>query len=30
MVSAAGDFVYEKFSDINVIIQPFAIFHRQV
>ena len=26
MVSAAGDFVYAKFSEINVIIRPSAIF----
>ena len=26
MVSAAGDFVYAKFSEINVIIRPSFIF----
>ena len=30
MVSAAGDFVYAKFSEINVIIQPACYFYRQV
>ena len=26
MVSVAGDFVYAKFSEVNVIIRPAAIF----
>ena len=30
VVSAAGDFVYVKFSEINVIIRPSYYFHRQV
>ena len=30
MVSAAGDFVYTKFSEINVIIRPSCYFYRQV
>ena len=29
MVSAAGDFVYAKFSEINVIIRPSCYFHRE-
>ena len=30
VVSAAGDFVYVKFSEINVIIRPSCYFYRQV
>ena len=30
VVSAAGDFVYAKFSEINVIIRPSCYFYRQV
>ena len=30
MVSAAGDFVYAKFCEINVIIGPSCYFYRQV
>ena len=30
VVSAAGDFVYAKFSEINVVIRPSRYFHRQV
>ena len=30
VVSAAGDFVYAKFSEINIIIWPSSYFHRQV
>ena len=30
VVSATGDFVYAKFSEINVIIRPSCYFHRQV
>ena len=30
MVSAAGDFVFAKFFEINVVIQPSCYFHRQV
>ena len=30
MVSAAGDFVDAKFSEINIIIRPSCYFYRQV
>ena len=30
MVSAAGDFFFAKFFEINVVIQPSCYFHRQV
>ena len=30
VVSVAGDFVYAKFSEINVIIRPSCCFYRQV
>ena len=30
VVSAAGDFVYAKFTEINVIIRPSCYFYRQV
>ena len=30
MVLVAGDFVYAKFSKINVMIRPSCYFHRQV
>ena len=30
VVSAAGDFVYAKFSKINIIIRPSRYFYRQV
>ena len=30
MPSAAGDFVYEKFSEINIKIRPSCYFYRQV
>ena len=30
VVSAAGDFVYAKFSEINIIIRPSCYFYRQV
>ena len=30
VVSAAGDFVYAKFSEINVKIRPSCYFYRQV
>ena len=30
MVSAAGDFVFAKFFEINVVIQPSCYFHGQV
>ena len=30
VVSVAGDFVYAKFSEINIIIRPSCYFYRQV
>ena len=30
MVSAAGDFVYAKFSEINIIIRPSCYFYPKV
>ena len=30
VVSVAGDFVYAKFPEINVVIRPSRYFHRQV